>query len=864
MTMLSFDTLPLSDKLYLNELCNDFERIPPEDRPSIEGLLGNVDKRLRGLALQELLILEWDSPGADTSHAALETYVDRFREYDRVVYGVADTWFGGRIVDDHDPEAFGRYEVERLIGEGAFGKVYLANDTELSRSVAIKAPKSMAFQRGHSRSMIADEARIAAGISHPSIVTIYDVQIWVPRPYIVQEYIDGIQLGDWVKRTSPDLRTIVRILEQVASAVACAHKNRLYHRDLKPANILVDGETRPHVADFGIAVHEDAKEGLEGQLSGSPRYMAPEQTLRQASRIDGRTDVWSLGVMMYELLTGKHPFDDDETSGLFLRIQEAAPVPPSMLRATVPAELERICLKCLRKKQSDRYSTCDELENDLRAWRLRDEASDGRQRRLLIRSGVTIVALLTAAIIANVVMQAGRAEAIRTAVKSVANSSGEITEQAIQDLNGFPNHLLLDEIRLQIKAQESTNRPLMYALAERGVGDAAELLSLIKDVEGPEIGAFHRALTKLGCPPTVLGDSAATLTSSRDWKVKARVAVTAGLLGHESILGEMTADPAQRVALIIESCNWRSHSPAELYRMAEKSPDLRIQRAMGLAATSSALAVGYHPNQSTIDRIGAWVTSGDSALHSTGAWILNQLGKRVPNGKAPENSQWTTTPSGLTMLRIPCGPETEAFEICDREISWDLFEEFLIAESPGAIDDFLPRNKNLEHPALYVSGLDAMKFCNWLSNRENLAPSYTFDDGTWRFVETADGYRIPNRAEWELVALAGGEGAALEGIDEIAMNRFAVFSSDLQSPATKYPNAFGAYDTFGNALELTIENTSPNDPRPRLRGGAYVHPRKFMKSSTVFSTVPIDERTAFAGLRVARNATAPLLLDCVE
>jgi serine/threonine protein kinase len=262
----------------------------------------------------------------------------------------------------------GRYEIKQALGQGAFAHVYLARDSQLGRLVAVKVPNDQLLESGLSVETFLAEARHAASLNHPRVVAIHDIQKEGGRPYIVQEYIDGSPLGDWVRDQRPAREALARLFIEITEAVGFAHRQGLIHRDLKPANILIDRDGHAHVADFGLAVHKSTQWALAGDVSGTPIYMSPEQIRGETHRLDGRTDLWSLGVILYELLTGARPFQAERRSELFERIQTATPRPPRRLDPQIPPELERICLKCLEKRRSDRYCSADELIDDLRHW----------------------------------------------------------------------------------------------------------------------------------------------------------------------------------------------------------------------------------------------------------------------------------------------------------------------------------------------------------------------------------------------------------------------------------------------------------------------------------------------------------------
>ncbi len=264
------------------------------------------------------------------------------------------------------PAHIGRYQVERILGKGGFGLVYLAHDPQLDRKVAIKVPR---LERVVMKERIQDleaEARRAAGLAHPGIVGVYDVGQDVQTPfYMVTQYIDGKTLHELIASCPLDHGQTARIVAWVADALQYAHSRGFVHRDLKPSNILVDPKQRPHIADFGLALHEDEQRSYLGTVSGTPAYMSPEQVRGESHHLDGRSDVWSLGVVMYEMLARRRPFAGDTLDELFHEIVSREPKPLRQVDANIPKELERICLKALRKQVTDRYSTAMDMADDL-------------------------------------------------------------------------------------------------------------------------------------------------------------------------------------------------------------------------------------------------------------------------------------------------------------------------------------------------------------------------------------------------------------------------------------------------------------------------------------------------------------------
>ncbi len=256
------------------------------------------------------------------------------------------------------------FELLEPIGAGQFGRVWRARDTELERFVAVKIPHRKILT-GEDAGFIVREARAAAQLNHPNLVTVYEVGRHEDTVYIVSEYIDGVALNEWTRHYHPDARESAQLCAQIARALHHAHENNVVHRDLKPGNIVMDTQRQPHITDFGLAKREggDVTIAVTGQILGTPAYMPPEQ-IRDGHAADRRSDVYGVGVILYEMLTGKRPF----VGGKRVLLQQVLSDDPRPLRAinsTISKDLETICLKAMAKKPEERYATAEAMAEDL-------------------------------------------------------------------------------------------------------------------------------------------------------------------------------------------------------------------------------------------------------------------------------------------------------------------------------------------------------------------------------------------------------------------------------------------------------------------------------------------------------------------
>jgi serine/threonine-protein kinase len=274
--------------------------------------------------------------------------------------------------------SLGRYEVIQLLSEGAMGSVHLAWDPLLERNLVLKVmkplPEDKKYKEGELRERFLREAKILSRLKHPHLVTVYDFGVEGGYPFIAMEYIAGTTLERYMERHR-EIPEITPVLLKILSGLEYAHREGVIHRDLKPSNILLTEGGEVKITDFGIARPPDSDLTQEGQLLGSPNYMAPEQI--RGEPLSPATDLYALGVILYRWLTGKRPFEGETLAELFERILHAPPPPLLQLRPDLPASLERFLKKALAKHPADRFGTAQAFQENwervIEEWRSEEE-----------------------------------------------------------------------------------------------------------------------------------------------------------------------------------------------------------------------------------------------------------------------------------------------------------------------------------------------------------------------------------------------------------------------------------------------------------------------------------------------------------
>jgi hypothetical protein len=400
--------------------------------------------------------------------------------------------------------SLGRFRIVRELGHGSFGMVFLAHDPQLRRAVALKVPRPQVLFTPELRERFVREARAAAGLDHPNIVAIYEGGAVGPICYLASAYCPGITLAAWLNRRtqSVPVRLAAELIATLAAAVHHAHTRGVVHRDLKPANVLLqtnkDDRTpenseranasvfTPKIMDFGLAkltyeapVEPGTTPGgqtASGAIVGTPHYMAPEQAGGKNAEVGPAADVYALGAMLYELLTGGPPFRGETALEILEQVRTCEPVAPGRLRPRVPRDLETICLKCLEKSPRQRYASAAALADDLRSFlacvpiRVRPLGLWGRVLKWARRrpAEALLVAVTIAAMVlatrSNLALLLGMGSAAAVALGAVILGYTARLRQAEADLQR--EQAASDELRRQAEDQfQQTLRVLHQSLS---------------------------------------------------------------------------------------------------------------------------------------------------------------------------------------------------------------------------------------------------------------------------------------------------------------------------------------------------------------------------------------------------------------
>ena len=530
------------------------------------------DPRVRGLVEE---ILETHRTPEEVCQACpelLPEVLDRMRRLGELEAQV-DSWFPtpGSIAETFDPPdgrfpQISGYEIQAILGRGGMGIVYKARHLRLSRVVALKMLQAGAYAGAHERARFQREAQVVAGLRHANIVQVYDVGDHEGCPYFTMELLERGSLAQALAGTPQPARQVTALLITLAEAVQIAHQAGIVHRDLKPGNILLTAQGTPKVADFGLARHFEGEAALtlSGTRMGTPSYMAPEQVVGKAGTIGPATDIYALGALLYEMLTGRPPFRGETAAETERQVIHEEPVSPSRLNTKVPRDLETICLKCLFKVPQRRYASAAALADDLKRFmegrpiQARRVGWGGRLWRWG-RRNPTMAALL-AALLSLFVLTVGGGLWLERKQAERRGRAREAVETALDEVPGLRHQgrwleaqAILKQARSRLDEAGSENLRRRLVRADEDLRLAAELerIRLTPAIEGNRLDfrgmadAYARSFENAGLDVQGADEAVAARISASDLRTQLVMA-----LDHWAYLADALGDTRSRARLL--------------------------------------------------------------------------------------------------------------------------------------------------------------------------------------------------------------------------------------------------------------------------------------------------------------------------
>lgn len=754
------------------------------------------------------------------------------------------------------------YTIVREIGRGGMGAVYLAVQESTKRKVALKVLLDGPLASTSAKRRFEREVELAAQLQHPNVVTILESGIHSGRYYCAMQYVEGKRLDEFVNEKSLSIDAILSVFLKICLAVHYAHQRGVIHRDLKPSNILVDETGSPHVLDFGLAKPVDAMGlideertmlSMPGQLMGTLPYMSPEQTTGRHSDIDVRSDVYSLGVILYQMLTGRFPYKVvGQLAEVLRNIVNATPERPSTIQRRINDEIETIVLKALAKERERRYQSAEGLATDIERYlkghpieAKRDSGwyvirKTARQYRFPLSAAAVFMIVLAGGIHSLLKQQDDHHRTRATSILSAFG--GDQPALAVAELGNFGGSV----------------REYVIAGAERMLQSPAEGERVI--------GA--RAALYVDPAPFWESVDGGLLWENGEWLELARMEWTdpAAVVAELSEKAASGTDRQKYVAFCVLGS--RADANEDLIRLCrnavanEAHPGV-VAAARWAAARLGTALVAMNGETTFVDDVSQMsfveVPGVDSYLRGASADDPEAYVDEVPPAAAVAISPFMFSETEVTVAAF--APFFEKFEaepfFGDQARSRYSRELDATAPMTGIyrqLQTLTPQEQ--QHTAVsMVSPQAGRKYCEWLTEQGMTATP-------------PRRYRLPTEEEWEFAARGGNAGRYCYGDDERYATFFAACNGVRQADhmvAQLMPNWYGLFDMHGGLWELTdsaYEKQFVLDPEHQKlelwtqRGGAYYSPAVKCRS-TQRNYVALDGEGLYTGLRIIMEFVEP-------